>query len=246
MKRVILTESQMGLIVETMLFESSIFEVESYDELKQIVRRAVAKGIIITSALLASISSFYKLNSKQTEELNNIVNKTEQTVSYREGDSRDIDSTHNSFVVQSSDYKEENRWKLVATDVEATVYNAVPGQCDNDCLHTASSFRLDLNNVAPHKIIAMERTFMKELGVQYGDVVKIEGAGKYDGVYQIQDTMNKRFAGQHKIDILVPKNIKYGKWNDVKLYILKNKDFNTYYKKDMKPSMPKIKTNKRK
>ena len=68
MKRVILTESQMGLIVETMLFESSIFEVESYDELKQIVRRAVAKGILITGALIASISSFYKLKSNNNSQ----------------------------------------------------------------------------------------------------------------------------------------------------------------------------------
>lgn len=236
----------MGLIVETMLFESSIFEVESYDELKQIVRRAVAKGILITGALIASISSFYKLNAKQTEELKTIVNSgknTEQTINYTQGDSKNIDNLYDSYYTQSDEYNESQMWSLAANDVEATVYNAVPGQCNNDCLHTASMFRLDLNDVAPHKIIAMERTFMKELGVHYGDVVKIEGAGKYDGVYQIQDTMNKRFAGQHKIDILVPKNIKYGKWNNVKLYVLKDKSLKTKYTKDMKPQVSK---NKRK
>ena len=30
--------------------------------------------------------------------------------------------------------------------------------------------------------------------------------------------MNKRFKGQHKIDLLVDNSIKYGKWNNVKLY----------------------------
>ena len=59
---------------------------------------------------------------------------------------------------------------------------------------------------------------MKEFGLKYGDVVKIEGTDKWDGVWQIQDTMNKRFAGQHKIDILVPNNIKLGKWSNVKVY----------------------------
>lgn len=68
----------------------------------------------------------------------------------------------------------------------------------------------------------MERTFMKELGVKYGDVVKIEGTGKYDGVWQIQDTMNKRFAGQHKIDILTTN--KYGKWDGVNIYKLSHPD----------------------
>lgn len=236
----------MGLIVETMLFESSIFEVESYEELKEIVRRAVAKGILITGALIAAISSFYKLNTKQTNELNAIVNgdkNTEQINNFIKNDSESADNFYDSYYKQSDEYNESQMWSLAANDVEATVYNAVPSQCNNDCLHTASMFRLDLNDVAPHKIIAMERTFMKELGVQYGDVVKIEGTGKYDGVYQIQDTMNKRFAGQHKIDILVPKNIKYGKWNNVKLYILKDKSLKTKFTKDMKPQIPKIKEN---
>ena len=31
--------------------------------------------------------------------------------------------------------------------------------------------------------------------------------------------MNKRFAGQHEIDILVPEHIRHGKWSDVKIYV---------------------------
>ena len=128
-----------------------------------------------------------------------------------------------------------NEWVLVAEDVEATVYNAVPEQCYGDPSYTASMFRLNMNDVYSHRIIAMERTFMKELGLKYGDVVKVEGTGKWDGVWQIQDTMNKRFAGQKKIDILVPNNIKLGKWVDVKLYTLINKE-NTYiYRNNMAP-----------
>ena len=65
----------------------------------------------------------------------------------------------------------------------------------------------------------MERTFMKELGLKYGDVVYVEGTQKWDGPWQIQDTMNKRFAGMHKIDILVPKNIRTGKWEGVKISV---------------------------
>jgi hypothetical protein len=128
-----------------------------------------------------------------------------------------------------------NEWKLVAENVEATVYNAVPEQCDEDPLYTASMFRLDLNDVYSHKIIAMEKTFMKSLGLKYGDVVKVEGTGTWDGVWQIQDTMNPRFAGQKKIDFLVPENIKTGKWNTVKLYSLTDKEKTDIYKNNMAP-----------
>ena len=100
-------------------------------------------------------------------------------------------------------------------------------------------FRLNLNDVLSHRIIAMERTFMKELGLAYGDVVKIEGTGKWDGVWQIQDTMNKRFAGQHKIDILVPNNIKLGQWNNIKLYVLKDKSLTSNYRSQMAPQIKK-------
>jgi hypothetical protein len=61
---------------------------------------------------------------------------------------------------------------------------------------------------------------MNKLGLKRGDVVKIEGTGEWDGVKQIQDVMNKRFKGQHRIDILVPDNISHGKWNNVKIYKL--------------------------
>lgn len=49
----------------------------------------------------------------------------------------------------------------------------------------------------------------------------------------LQDTMNKRFAGQHKIDILVPNNIKYGAWDNVKLYVLKDKSLTQQYRSNM-------------
>lgn len=135
--------------------------------------------------------------------------------------------------------KEENivfdEWFLVSENVEGTVYNAVPEQCDSDCLYTASMFRLNLNDVYSHRIIAMERTFIKYLGLKYGDVVKVEGTGEYDGVWQIQDTMNKKYAGRQKIDFLVPNNIKTGKWENIKLYVLTNKENTDIYKYNMAP-----------
>ena len=110
-------------------------------------------------------------------------------------------------------------WKTVSNDTIATVYNAVPAQCNKDVVHTASMFKLNLSDVLSQRVIAMERTYMKKLGLRYGDVVYVEGTEKWDGPWQIQDTMNKRFAGLPKIDILVPNNIRTGKWDNVKLSI---------------------------
>ena len=219
--KIYLSESKIP-IIEQQILEESIFEATSLDEIKKTLLKMIKKGVIISAALIASIVSYYHLNDKEAQELKNIVkNETINT------NSADINTKETS----------NNIWKLAANDVIATVYNAVPGQCDDDCDTTASMFKLNLNNVMAHKIIAMERTFMKELGLKYGDVVKIEGAGKYDGEYQIQDTMNKRFAGMHKIDILVPNNIKLGKWNNVKLYILKDKSLTPTIKANMAPSL---------
>lgn len=144
-------------------------------------------------------------------------------------------------IVEEVEVKTDNNvytpWVLAASDVVTTVYNAVAGQCDSTPNYTASGFKLNLNDVESHRVIAMERTFMKELGLKYGDVVKIEGVGKYDGIWQIQDTMNKRFAGQHKIDLLVDKSVKLGKWYNVKLYVLADKELTKVFKENLSPSL---------
>ena len=86
----------------------------------------------------------------------------------------------------------------------------------------------------------MERTMMSEFGLKYGDIVKIEGTynGVQDGIYQIQDTMNKRFAGQHKVDVLVPNNVKHGgtlKDTPAKIYVLNDNSNEATYRLDMAP-----------
>lgn len=120
------------------------------------------------------------------------------------------------------------QWDILADDVTATVYNACPGQCNADFIHTASGYTLNLDDVLSDHVIAMERTMMTQYGVRYGDIVKIEGAGRWDGLWLVHDTMNIRFAGQHKIDILVPGNIRHGKWKDVKVYVPGNRATASY------------------
>ncbi len=124
-------------------------------------------------------------------------------------------------LVISKSFKES--WTLVSDDTTATVYNAVPEQCDADFVHAASMYEIDLERVSSLRVLAMERTMIESLGFHYGDIVLIQGAGEYDGYWRILDTVNKRFAGQHIIDFLVPNHITKGKWTNVRVYSAANK-----------------------
>ena len=243
MKRIIITESQLNYLVESELLMESIFEVESVYEFKQEVKKLI-KRMLIAGMSIAAIYTMVNnycvrnnipeqakqeaLNIVKNTSDNNINNKTEDTIQIAQEPK--IEKQNNNGI-------NLNDWELADTKTIATVYNAIPAQCNGDFGHTASMFRLNLENVLSQRVIAMERTFMKKLGVKYGDVVYITGTGKWDGVWQIQDTMNKRFAGQHKIDILVPENIKYGQWDNVNLYVLKDKSMTDTYKSQMAPQI---------
>ena len=117
----------------------------------------------------------------------------------------------------------KERWTLVSTDTVATVYNAVPEQCDADFVHTASMYEIDLRDIPSQRVLAMERTMMASLGIAYGDIVLIQGTGEYDGYWRVLDTVNKRFKGQSRIDFLVPNHIKKGKWDNVQVFKAGNK-----------------------
>lgn len=251
MKRVIITETQYKSLIESQILLESIFEVESVSEfnkeVRKIIRRMLLAGLSI-GTIYSMISNYCDKNDvpentkekiltvvenipqvEKTPEVQNIPQiKDEPVITKSEKPAPTITKTNNVNM---------NDWKLADTNTIATVYNAIPAQCNGDFGHTASMFRLDLYNVLSQRVIAMERTFMKELGVKYGDVVYITGTGKWDGVWQIQDTMNKRFAGKHKIDILVPENIKYGQWDNVNLYVLKDKSMTDTYKSQMAPQI---------
>lgn len=103
------------------------------------------------------------------------------------------------------------------TVVIATVYHAVVEQCNSDPEHTASMFKLDLSNPYKHRIIAVSRDLKKQ-GFSFGTKVRLVGVGKYDGIYVVEDVMNKRYI--KSIDILINKDMKIGKWKNVRIYKL--------------------------
>ena len=108
-------------------------------------------------------------------------------------------------------------WILISASTTATVYNAVPEQC-NEAPKITASGRIIEGDVEALRIIAMERTMMARHGIHYGDTVLVKGAGVYDGEWVVEDTMHPRFAGLDKIDFLVPEEVKLGRWEGVEIY----------------------------
>lgn len=98
--------------------------------------------------------------------------------------------------------------------VTATVYNADPAQTDDTPFITASGKIIDNTNPIGHRWIAVSRDLEKH-GFVFGAKVCVEGAGDLDGIWTVQDRMNKRW--KKRIDFLVNNERKLGKWHNVKL-----------------------------
>ncbi|MCW8125096.1 3D domain-containing protein [Microbulbifer halophilus] len=95
--------------------------------------------------------------------------------------------------------------------VDATAYNSVPGQTDDDPWVAAWNNRLRPGQ----KVIAVSRDLEKH-GLTNGAKVKIEGL---PGTYTVRDRMNKRF--KNRIDVWMEKDIKKArKWGKKKLKII--------------------------
>ena len=101
--------------------------------------------------------------------------------------------------------------------VTATVYNALVGQTDSSPNITASGYKINMSDPASDKIIAVSRD-LEPLGFTFGKYVKVTGAGELDGIWRIEDRMNKRF--KMRIDFLVENDRKLGKWEKVKIELI--------------------------
>ena len=98
--------------------------------------------------------------------------------------------------------------------VTVTTYAPVPSQTDATPFITASGFKLNHKNPRKHRIIAISRDLKQKL--KFGQHVRIEGTGEYDGIYVVHDVMNKRF--KRRIDILLNPSDKPTMFKNIKLY----------------------------
>lgn len=213
-------------------FIQELKQCKSFEDIKHVFKKYAVEAITI-GTLLTTVLCNFNLTDYQIRELGYI--NDSNVVPADQFYVQDDEISAEEFYGLNKKKKENKpEWKLLCSDVETTVYHAKESQCNSDVQNTASMFKLNLTNPESHKIIAMERTMMQQYGLKYGDLVKIEGTNSRDGVYQIQDTMNKRFAGKHKIDILINNKSKIEKWDNVKIYKLLNpKQFSNSFKEHM-------------
>ena len=101
--------------------------------------------------------------------------------------------------------------------VTATIYHATPEQTDSTPHITASNKIIDLGNPQKHRWIAVSRD-LEEKGLVFGVKVKVTGAGNLDGIWTVQDRMNRRWLS--RIDFLVNEDMTGGKWENVRVEII--------------------------
>lgn len=95
-----------------------------------------------------------------------------------------------------------DEFKLEGLDVTVTMYHPIYPQTDKTPNITADGTRISINNASEHRFVALSRNLLKRWGgpFDYGDFILLRGTDGKDGVYQVRDTMNRRFV--NRIDIL--------------------------------------------
>lgn len=109
--------------------------------------------------------------------------------------------------------------------VTATRYNPVESQCNDQPLITADMSKISLSKLKRGEIrwIAVSQDLRKVY--KYGDVVEIKAKDGDDksinGLYEVHDTMNKRFTD--RIDILTHIDNPHGqgKWEEVSIRLVR-------------------------
>ena len=95
-----------------------------------------------------------------------------------------------------------DEFKLEGLDVTVTMYHPIYPQTDKTPSITADGTRISINNASEHRFVALSRNLLKRWGgpFDYGDFILLRGTDGKDGVYQVRDTMNRRYINH--IDIL--------------------------------------------
>ena len=90
----------------------------------------------------------------------------------------------------------------IAFNVTVTTYNPTRQQCDSTPNITADGTRINPWKATEYRYVALSRDLISRWGgpFDYGDYIVIEGTGKWDGVYQVRDTMNPKWV--KRVDIL--------------------------------------------
>ena len=96
-----------------------------------------------------------------------------------------------------------DKYETEGMNVTVTMYEPVRYQTDSTPNILADGTRIRVHKASEYRFIAVSRNLLTRHGgwLDYGDFVLLKGTNhKKDGVYQVRDTMNKRFV--NRIDIL--------------------------------------------
>ena len=101
-----------------------------------------------------------------------------------------------------------NKYETEGMHVTVTMYQPVRYQTDSTPNILADGTRIRTKEASNYKFIAVSRNLLKRWGggLDYGDFVLLKGTIEKDGVYQVRDTMNKRYV--NRIDILESIDVK--------------------------------------
>ena len=111
----------------------------------------------------------------------------------------------------------ENGVRLDGIDVTVTMYHPVRHQTDRTPDVLADGTKITIHKASEYKYVAVSRNLLKRWGgwLDFGDFIVLSGTSGKDGVYQVKDTMNKRFV--NRIDILESPGVKPYKFTDAKI-----------------------------
>ena len=109
-------------------------------------------------------------------------------------------------------------YDIQSFDVTVTTYNPTRHQTDSTPNQTADGTIIKPWLATNYRYVALSRDLLSRWGgpFNYGDYVVIEGTeeGKWDGIYQVRDTMAAKWV--KRVDILTT-NSRF-KYTDVKMY----------------------------
>ena len=111
-----------------------------------------------------------------------------------------------------------DKYETEGISVTVTMYEPVRYQTDSTPNILADGTRIRVHKASEYRFIAVSRNLLKRHGgwLNYGDFILLKGTNqKKDGVYQVRDTMNKRFV--NRIDILESPGVPPYKFQEAKI-----------------------------
>ena len=119
----------------------------------------------------------------------------------------ELQSENGSLKLKLREYTE------IGVPVKVTMYQPVRRQTDSTPNILADGTRIRVHSASNYKFIAVSRNLLERHGgwLDYGDFVFLRDTDGKDGVYQVRDTMNKRWV--NRVDILESPGVKPYKLN---------------------------------